>query len=191
MKHLVKKTAYLLLAVLMFAGSCLTTLTSAASVQNNAARYSADADAVFKSVEAAPPLSSCLVPKQSSLTSFEGFSNIGTVSFSIDLAPLGSDLKADVTLAYDLSDTQYLADVVLYLANRAPLSAQLYADGSKLTVRCDELLGAGKVYGIKLDTPDAMLQKFSESALAGMLGITPDTVQEFQNSDWWQMLVCG
>lgn len=181
MKRIVRKAVCVLLSAAMTIG-ILTSTVSAAKISSksmNAARRpeSIAADLVsYVGKAAAKP--GPLVPKNTALTSFDGFAEAGEVAFSLDYAPTGADVRAEVTLRYDLNHSRYAADLVITVADRAPFTAQLYADGERLTVRCDELLGSGKVYGLKLEEPDIMLKRFSESALAEVLGVQPEVMAE-------------
>lgn len=187
-KHLLTKTVSLFL--------CASLLVSATVIPVFAAKSRVNKQETVRTVEkiakdiltyienAERP---ALLPQNSAIAGFEGFSNIGKLGFSVDLASFGANAKADVSLHYDTVSNRYAADITATLPNRAPFNASLYLDTKMLAVRCSELFGSN-TYAIEWDTPDNMLAKFASSNFAKVLGVTDKDIAAIKQSEVWQKL---
>lgn len=129
-----------------------------------------------------------LLPENSSLAGFEGFSDIGKITFSVDLASFGTNAKADISLHYDTVSKRYAADITATLPNRAPFYASLYLDTKMLAVNCNELFGSN-TYAVEWDTPEKMLDKFASSNFAKALGVTDKDIEAVKQSEVWQKFI--
>lgn len=129
-----------------------------------------------------------LLPENSALAGFEGFSDIGKIAFSVDLASFGANAKADVSLHYDAVSKRYAADITATLPNRAPFYASLYLDTKMLAVNCNELFGSN-TYAVEWDMPEKMLDKFASSNFAKALGVTDKDIEAVKQSEVWQKFI--
>lgn len=185
-KHLLAKTVSLVLCVSLLAGATVIPVFAAkprAINHNTVLTVEKIAEDIVTYLENAKMPE--LLPKDSALAGFEGFSNIGKVNFSIDLASFGANAKADISLHYDTVSNRYAADIAATLPNRAPFTASLYFDAKMLAVRCNELFGSN-TYAVEWDTPENMLDKFASSNFAKALGVTDKDIATLKQSEVWQ-----
>ena len=97
-KHLLAKTVSLVLCVSLLAGATVIPVFAAkprAINHNTVLTVEKIAEDIVTYLENAKMPE--LLPKDSALAGFEGFSNIGKVNFSIDLASFGANAKADIS----------------------------------------------------------------------------------------------
>lgn len=182
-KHLLAKTVSLVLCVSLLAGATVIPVFAAkprAINHNTVLTVEKIAEDIVTYLENAKIPE--LLPKDSALAGFEGFSNIGKVNFSIDLASFGANAKADISLHYDTVSNRYAADIAATLPNRAPFTASLYFDAKMLAVRCNELFGSN-TYAVEWDTPENMLDKFASSNFAKALGVTDKDIATLKQSE--------
>lgn len=84
----------------------------------------------------------CIVPENSSITTFKGFQDKGEISLTLDLTPMNLDAGANILLKYDLTRPAYELQLLLTLKGEQALYLEVYyTDSSKLIIRCPELLG--------------------------------------------------
>ncbi len=170
MKHFLRKTACIMLAVLFVVlsvpgVSAVGSPIDEAFVKRQLMRIETD-------------MYDVITPKKNAVASFEGLSRTGAFMLSVDFKPNGINFRVDILVAYDKRTGEYVAEPTLYFADGSTLAAQLYTNGEILTLRVDELFGYGKTYAVKLEDTETMFTKFRDSALAKALGVDAASVDD-------------
>ena len=193
MKKKITKLFSCFLAILLLLGSLVS---SAATIASNYSANTLTEEKISKLVktivENQQQIPYCIVPENSSITTFKGFQDKGEISLNLDLTPMNLDAGANILLKYDLTRPAYELQLLLTLKGEQALYLEVYyTDSSKLIIRCPELLGEGKTYGILLSDPDAMLDKFAASEIAKALGISKENIETIKENELWQALASG
>ena len=184
MKKKITKLFSCFFAILLLLGSLVS---SAATIASNYSANTLTEEKISKLVktivENQQQIPYCIVPENSSITTFKGFQDKGEISLNLDLTPMNLDAGANILLKYDLTRPAYELQLLLTLKGEQALYLEVYyTDSSKLIIRCPELLGEGKTYGILLSDPDAMLDKFAASEIAKALGISKENIETIKEN---------